>query len=241
MLAERCGLAAVELFDVVGSTMDEAHALAAGGAAAGTLVLADTQASGRGRNGKRWESPPRGIWMTLIERPGDASALDVLSLRAGLAAARSLDAFTPEPVRVKWPNDLYLDGAKLAGILVETRWRGERLDWVAIGIGINTSPPGGALASAGAAVEPGTARINILSAVVPELRLAAAVRGELTPAEMDEYAGRDLARGRTCVEPMRGRVSGIAPSGELLIELADSVARVRSGSLVLQEVIGADT
>ena len=232
-IAERCRLARVEIFDIVGSTMDEGHTLAAAGAEPGTLVLSNAQGAGRGRNGKRWESPPRGIWMTLIERPTDASALEVLSLRIGLATARSLDAFTSEPVRVKWPNDLYIDGGKLAGILVEARWRGDRLDWVAIGLGINMTLPSGDFATSATAVESGTARIDVLGALLPELRAASAMRGELTFEEMDEYAGRDLARGRTCTEPVRGRVVGIAANGELLVELADSIARVRSGSLIL--------
>jgi len=170
--------------------------------------------------------------MTVIERPVDPSALDVLSLRIGLATARSLDAFASEPVRVKWPNDLYVDDAKLAGILVEARWHGERLDWVAIGLGVNMDPtpeqPGAAV------LESGTSRTDVICGLMPELRAAAAMTGTLTPEEMDEYAARDLARGRMCVEPLRGRVVGIASSGELLVELADSIARVRSGSLVLE-------
>ena len=56
--------------------------------------------------------------MTLIERPNDAAAVDVLSLRLGLRAARALDRFAESPVRLKWPNDLYITDAKLAGILV---------------------------------------------------------------------------------------------------------------------------
>lgn len=231
-LAARGIVPRVELFDVVGSTMDIAHALAGEGAVAGTLVLADSQVAGRGRNGKRWTSPPRGIWMTLIERPDDPSALDVLSLRIGLAVARALDAFTTEPVRVKWPNDLYVDDAKVAGILVETRWRGERLDWVAIGLGINMETPPDQ--SRAAALEPGTSRVDVISALIPELRAAAAMHDVLTSSEMEEYAARDLARGRTCLEPLRGRVIGIASSGELLVELSDSIAHVRSGSLILQ-------
>lgn len=221
----------VELFDVVGSTMDEAHALASDGASAGTVILADSQSSGRGRNGKRWSSPPRGVWMTLIERPPDPSALDVLSLRIGLAAARALDTFAAEPVRVKWPNDLYVESAKLAGVLVEARWRGDRLDWVAIGLGVNMDQPPD---QAAAVLEPGTSRVDVICTLLPELRGSAAMSGPLTQDEMDEYAARDLARGRVCTEPVRGRVVGIAPTGELLVELADSVARVRSGSLVLQ-------
>ena len=231
-LAQRGSVERVELFGVVGSTMDEAHALAAEGAQAGTVVLADSQEAGRGRNGKRWTSPSRGVWMTLIERPMDTSAIDVLSLRIGLAAARALDTFTSEPVRVKWPNDLFVDDAKVAGVLVEARWRGERLDWVAIGLGVNMDPPPGQTRAA--TLEAGTSRVDVLCALIPELRAAAARSGMLSTEEMDEYAARDLARGRECVEPVRGRVVGIAASGELLVELADSVARVRSGSLILQ-------
>jgi BirA family biotin operon repressor/biotin-[acetyl-CoA-carboxylase] ligase len=230
-LATRAGVPRVELFDVVGSTMDEAHRCAAAGAVAGTLVLADSQSTGRGRNRKRWVSPPRGVWMTLIERPADASALDVLSLRMGLAAARALDAFSAEPVRLKWPNDLYVDDAKLAGILVEARWRGDRPDWVAIGLGVNMELPPDQPAAA--MLDPDTSRVAVICALGPELRTAAATPGMLTPDEMEEYAARDLARGRNCVAPVCGRVAGIATSGELLVELADSVARVRSGSLVL--------
>lgn len=169
--------------------------------------------------------------MTLIERPTDASAIDVLSLRIGLAAARALDTFTSEPVRVKWPNDLFVDDAKLAGVLVEARWRGERLDWVAIGLGVNMDPP--PEETRAATLEPGTSRVDVLCALLPELRAATARTGVLSAEEMDEYAARDLARGRECVEPVRGRVVGIAATGELLVELADSVARVRSGSLIL--------
>jgi BirA family biotin operon repressor/biotin-[acetyl-CoA-carboxylase] ligase len=231
-LAGRCGISRIELFTLVGSTMDEAHLLAAAGAEPGTVVLADAQAAGRGRNGKRWTSQPRGLWMTLLERPADPSALEVLSLRIGLAAARALDSFTSEPVRLKWPNDLYIDGEKLGGVLVETRWRGDHLDWVAIGLGINMDSP--LDETAAAAVDAGTSRVDVLCALLPELRSAASMLGALTPEEMDEYAARDLARGRQCTEPMRGRVVGIAPSGELLVELADSVARVRSGSLILE-------
>ncbi|HXF25228.1 MAG TPA: biotin--[acetyl-CoA-carboxylase] ligase [Gemmatimonadaceae bacterium] len=230
-LAERAKVPRVELFDVVGSTMDEAHALASDGAPAGTVILADSQSSGRGRNGKRWSSPSRGVWMTLIERPPDPSALDVLSLRVGLAAARTLDTFAAEPVRVKWPNDLYVESAKLAGVLVEARWRGDRLDWVAIGLGVNMEQPPD---QAAAVLEAGTSRVDVVCALLPELRGSAGMSGPLTQEEMDEYAARDLARGRVCTEPVRGRVVGIAPTGELLVELADSVARVRTGSLVLQ-------
>src|SRR5262245_11512084 len=106
-------------YDEVGSTLDVAHEMAADGAEAGTLIVAKAQTAGRGRMGRTWRSEPgAGIWLTLIERPADASALEVLSLRVGLAMAPVLDAFTDAPIQLKWPNDLYLRDRKLAGILI---------------------------------------------------------------------------------------------------------------------------
>ncbi|MHB2034867.1 MAG: biotin--[acetyl-CoA-carboxylase] ligase, partial [Gemmatimonadaceae bacterium] len=121
-LAAMLGVPALELFDTVGSTLDVAHARAAEGAAAGTLILADEQTAGRGRQGRAWVSQrASGIWLTLIERPADPRAVDVLSLRLGLHAAAALAPFVHSPIGLKWPNDLYVDGRKLAGILVEAR------------------------------------------------------------------------------------------------------------------------
>jgi BirA family transcriptional regulator, biotin operon repressor / biotin---[acetyl-CoA-carboxylase] ligase len=91
-LARRLALPRVALFDEVGSTLDVAHAMAPD-APSGTLIVADEQTAGRGRHGRRWASAPGvGVWLTLIERPTDARALDVLSLRCGLYAAEALDA-----------------------------------------------------------------------------------------------------------------------------------------------------
>jgi biotin-[acetyl-CoA-carboxylase] ligase BirA-like protein len=230
-LAELIGAEQLHLFDSITSTMDVAHDLARGGAPAGTIVIADNQTAGRGRSGARWESEPgQGIWMTLIERPRDPSALDVLSLRVGLGAARALDLFATEPVRIKWPNDLFSEEKKLGGILIEARWRDLDLEWVAIGLGVNVRRP--AVIDA-ASLEPGTSRIEVLSELIPELRSAAGATGLLDDEEMAEFDGRDFARGKQCRQPAIGVVNGISPAGELLIALADSVVKFRSGSLVL--------
>ena len=228
------GLPRVELFASTTSTLDVAHRLAAEGAPAGTLIVADQQTAGRGRGGKNWASAPgAGLWLTLIERPSDTSGLDVLSLRVGLAAARALDRFAAEPIRLKWPNDLFIDRGKLAGILVEARWRESALEWVAVGLGINVRAPEGVDGSAW--LEPDTNRIDVLGELVPNVRAALAQAGPLSNDEMEEFAARDMARGRKCVTPALGRVAGISATGELLIALADSVARFRSGSLVLEK------
>jgi BirA family biotin operon repressor/biotin-[acetyl-CoA-carboxylase] ligase len=227
------GLPRVALYESTTSTLDVAHRLAADGATSGSLVIADEQTAGRGRGGKSWTSAPgAGLWLTLIERPADTSGLDVLSLRVGLAAARALDRFAAEPIRVKWPNDLYIEYGKLAGILVEARWRESSLEWVAIGLGINVRAPEGVQGSAW--LEPGTNRLDVLSELIPSVRAAVGQSGSLRKDEMEEFAARDLARGRKCVTPALGRVAGITPTGELLVTLADSVASFRSGSLVLE-------
>ena len=233
-LAETLGLPHVELMETTASTLDIAHRLADGGCRSGTLVIANHQTAGRGRSGGKWSSPAsRGLWMTIVERPVDTTGLEVLALRAGLRAARALDRFAPEPVRVKWPNDLYIDDRKLAGILIEARWREGRLEWVAIGVGVNvTAPDDMPLA---AELDPGTRRVEVLADLVPAIRTAATCAGKLKPIELIEWDARDMARGRQCTEPARGVVEGISPAGELLVALADSTARFRSGSLVLEQ------
>lgn len=230
-LARRLALPRVELFDGVSSTLDVAHAIAPE-APAGTLVLADHQTAGRGRHGRRWDSSPGvGIWLTLLERPTDGRALDVLSLRCGLRSAAALDDLAGGHVALKWPNDLYLRGRKLAGILIEMRWRGSSPDWVAIGFGLNVVPPELATATGLAA---GTSRLDALSRVVPALRESARITGHLDDDELRAWRARDLTFGCPVSAPTPGVARGIDTTGELLIETPGGiVSRHRTGSLTL--------
>lgn len=233
-IAARCSIPRVVLFGEVTSTLDIAHPLARDGAPEGTLILAERQTAGRGRSGRAWASEEgAGIWSTLIARPTDDAALDVLSLRVGLAAARALEAFTGDDIRLKWPNDLVLDGGKLGGILIESRWRGERVDWVAIGIGINCRVPRDVAQAR--ALPAGVDRITVLAALVPAVRAAAAARGALTAPELREYERRDWALGRRCSSPVAGVVRGIDARGALLVHTSAGDVAARSGSLVLEE------
>jgi BirA family biotin operon repressor/biotin-[acetyl-CoA-carboxylase] ligase len=179
--------------------------------------------------------------MTLVERPVDASGLDVLSLRVGLHVARALDDIAGASIRLKWPNDLMLPDGKLGGILVEVRWREQRPEWVAIGIGINVRLPrssGEASTRAAAALvadgRRGPDRLDVLRTVVPALRAAAADAGALRVQELQEFAGRDWARGRAVLAPHRGIVAGISSAGALLIETSGGTMACTSGSLVLE-------
>jgi BirA family biotin operon repressor/biotin-[acetyl-CoA-carboxylase] ligase len=235
-LALRLALPHVELLDTVSSTQDVAHQLAAADTPAGTLVLANEQTSGRGRHGRQWISNPgAGVWLTLVERPTDPASADVLSLRVGLALARALDQFASPPGRVhlKWPNDVYSAGRKLAGVLAEARWRDGAIEWVAVGVGINVVAPSDEPRAIGLAA--GTTRLDVLRAAVPLLRAAAAMQGHLAESELAEFAARDIAAGQGCVQPIVGRVAGIDRTGALLINTGSRIAAVRAGSLVLQE------
>jgi BirA family biotin operon repressor/biotin-[acetyl-CoA-carboxylase] ligase len=216
----------------VGSTLDVAHERAAAGAPAGTLILAEAQTAGRGRQGRAWASEPgAGIWMTLIERPTDRRALEVLSLRVGLAIAAALEPLLGEALRLKWPNDVYRGDGKLAGILVEARWRGSDPDWVAIGVGLNVRAPADQPRARGLE---GTrvSRNDVLEAIVPALRRAAALAGPLTGEELAAFTQRDLARNREITSPLHGRVIGIDDSGALLVLTASGQVAAQAGSLL---------
>ena len=231
-LAERLGVPAVLAFDQIGSTLDVAHRIGAS-AASGTLVLADEQTAGRGRQGRRWASAPgAGIWLTLIERPTDARALDVLSLRCGLYAAEALDGLAASRIDVKWPNDLYVGGRKLAGILIETRWRGTAPDWVAVGMGLNVRTPA---VDTGVGLEAGVSRVAVLELLVPALRRAAAASRHLDEAELARWAVRDVAAHRAVLTPASGRAAGISAEGELLVaDDTGALSRHRTGSLTFR-------
>ena len=227
------GVSRAEVHASVTSTLDIANDVAPS-APAGTLILADEQTAGRGTHGRRWTSPAgSGVWLALIERPHDPSALDVLSIRCGLFVAEALDGLATGPIGVKWPNDLYVGARKLAGVLIETRWRGAAAEWVAIGFGLNVRTPPLETATG---LADGRTRIDALVRLVPALRRAASAAGHLTRDELSRWAARDIARGRPISAPSSGTVDGVAPSGELLVRSDDGrVARHRTGTLTFAE------
>lgn len=146
--------------EVCGSTNDEARQLAQNGAPEGTLVWARRQEYGRGRRGRAWSSPEGNLFMSLVLRPavppGQAAQV---SFVAAVALGEAVSALIPGAPRLKWPNDVLIDGAKSAGILLESEpGRAGAVDWLVLGIGVNVHhfPPdleyqATSLAAAGAA------------------------------------------------------------------------------------------
>jgi len=121
------------------STNDVAREQARKGARGGFLVAASRQTRGRGRLGRAWESPPdQGLYVSILLRPDlateEAGKLTILSSVATVDAVEKVSGLRPQ---IKWPNDLVAGGRKLAGLLIETEPRGNRLAFAVIGIGLN--------------------------------------------------------------------------------------------------------
>jgi BirA family transcriptional regulator, biotin operon repressor / biotin---[acetyl-CoA-carboxylase] ligase len=124
----------------VGSTNDEARRLAGEGSPDGTLVWARSQNAGRGRYGRTWTSPPGNLYLSILLRPTCAPAAALqLGFVAAVALGEALDRrVAPAALAFKWPNDVLLNGRKIAGILLESATgAGGVLDWLIIGMGAN--------------------------------------------------------------------------------------------------------
>jgi len=136
-------LPAWRFYPVTASTNDEALAWAALGAPEGSVVVAETQTSGRGRAGRRWLShPDAGLAFSVIARPlpGEALHLSRFTAWGAVALAEALEEVYGVRAQVKWPNDVLLHGRKIAGVLAEAVWEGDSPVAVVVGIGLNLAP-----------------------------------------------------------------------------------------------------
>ncbi len=118
------------------STMDEAGKLGEGNAEEGAVVVAEVQNAGRGRQGRTWVSRPGNLLVSVLFRPS-LDALPFISIIGGIAAARAVRKVTGLEVRIKWPNDLLIDGRKIAGILAESAIAGDTVWYAVLGLGMN--------------------------------------------------------------------------------------------------------
>ena len=236
-LARRWGIPQCGVFRTLGSSLDAIHELGAQGAPAGTVVLAEEQTAGRGRDGRTWRSPVGGIWLGMLLRPPFPEA-GLLSLRTGLVLADVIDELLGNPrVQLKWPNDVLLDNRKLAGILSEARWQGDAPQWLGLGIGINVANeiPADLTAQAVALHEvlSDVRRIDVLDRLVPALRPLTTHHAPLTDFECAAFARRDWLRGRQIRTPLAGRAAGIRPDGALLVDTGAGTTMVQGGHVEL--------
>jgi BirA family biotin operon repressor/biotin-[acetyl-CoA-carboxylase] ligase len=224
----------------VGSTNDEAARLADSGAPEGTVVWAREQTGGRGRRGRRWVSPVGNLYSSTVLRPDcPAGRAAELGFVAALAVG---DIIAPgRQVRLKWPNDVLVDGGKIAGILLESVLsQAGQVQHVVAGIGVNVgfAPqlpemryPGSTL---GGSVEAALERLT--AALARRLaqwraegfeRVREAWLAQAGPlgAEVDVRLGNEL---------VRGRFAGLDREGALLLETAQGPRKIVSGELLGQ-------
>jgi BirA family transcriptional regulator, biotin operon repressor / biotin---[acetyl-CoA-carboxylase] ligase len=127
--------------DSVGSTMDPARTLGLEGATDGTIVLAGRQETGRGRKERNWSSKEGGLYCSVILKPGELplSYAYLVNFAAAAAVADTVECELSLPARVKWPNDVLINGKKIGGILLEVTGTASKTESIILGIGINVN------------------------------------------------------------------------------------------------------
>jgi BirA family transcriptional regulator, biotin operon repressor / biotin---[acetyl-CoA-carboxylase] ligase len=207
------------------------------------LVSADRQTAGRGRLGRAWQSDDASLTFSIaLPLPAELD-LSGLSLAVGCTVADVLDP-GGERIRLKWPNDLFLDGAKLGGILIETVPLPAQLRGVVIGIGLNLQPlPADADRSAFASGHAALQSLDAGATAAATLeRLAPALRALLADFEtlgfgpwQLAFSRRDMTAGqRVRVGAQSGIARGVSTLGELLLDTDAGIARVSTGELSLR-------
>lgn len=217
------------------STNDDAKRLAAEGAAEGTLVWADAQTAGRGRRGRRWQSPAGNLYGSLILRPPVPIAMaGQIGFAAALAITDALIELLPlgAAVSCKWPNDVLIGGRKAAGLLLETAARPDGATaWLVVGLGINVAShpaavefPATSLAAAG-----GTASVvHVLAAFCRHfLDRYVAWRDRGFAALRADWLARAAGLGqpirvRLDDRTLEGTFAGLDEEGALLLHSANS-------------------
>jgi BirA family biotin operon repressor/biotin-[acetyl-CoA-carboxylase] ligase len=208
------------------STNERAKQLAAAGAPHGTLVTAHEQTAGRGRQGRVWTAPPRSaVLMSVVLRELD----ERLPLTAAVAVCDAL----PAEAAIKWPNDVWIGGRKVAGILVEGR---PQDGWAVVGIGVNVTTPdfppelaetATSLRLAGIQDDPESVLASVLRSLDEWL-------GAPPARVLDAWRERDALKGqRVRWSGGEGVADGIDDSGALVVETPDGPVTLDAGEVHL--------
>ncbi len=250
----------IDILDECDSSNTQLMQRAEAGAPSGTVIVARRQTAGRGRRGRVWQSAPgRSLSFSLLWRFSEGVDLSGLSLMVGLALVRTLSRMGVCGLALKWPNDVLLEGRKLAGILIElsssAKVSEERRLAAVIGIGLNLRPmpPDSVPADqAIAALSDGLPSLpdgaelmaELLAALLAELhtQLSIFTREGFAPfreewQRYNAYADQAVQLLADFSPPLEGICRGVAEDGALLLETESGVQRIVNGEVSLRRVV----
>ena len=241
-------------FDSIDSINTKAQELAEKGYPSGTLVVADKQIAGKGRRGRNWESPSGcGIFMTLMLKPDiNPNNASMLTLVSALAVAKALADITGKDAKIKWPNDIVIDGRKVCGILTEMSAQFDYINNIVIGIGINVNNSSfpeeiSATASSLRLLSGGKKyrRAEIIEKIMEyfEKYYSIFLETEDLSALVNEYDAmlvnmKKQVKVLDPKEPFEGKAMGITKTGELIVDTWESRKLVSSGEVSVRGIYG---
>jgi BirA family biotin operon repressor/biotin-[acetyl-CoA-carboxylase] ligase len=220
-------------FAEVDSTQNVLRNLGRYGVNEGAVVVAKRQTAGRGRQGRQWDSPEGGLYMSLLFRPTSAANLQTLTVASSLAVVRGIEKATGLKTRIRWPNDVMVGGKKVAGVIAESSFTGEGLSFVMVGIGVNCN-------AKVTTVEPTNAATSLSEelgkeADIKELRQAILdAMGSIYDQRLGGADTMKLARG--AIGTLGKRVEVKTKSGKTIEGMAIDVEP--AGGLVLEQAEG---
>ena len=240
----------LSILKTVDSTNEEVKRRAANGEPEGLVVAAEEQTAGKGRLGRNWQShADGGVYFTILIRPElPPSDIASITLAAGYAVCLAVRSYTGCDARIKWPNDIIIGTKKVCGILTEMAAQSDRLDYVAIGIGINVNqskfPDEITDKATSLLLETGNKldRSDFLAAVIKQLdTVLNSFLVSLSITEFSDFKNLCATIGRTVsVErngvTLTGTADDITTKGELIINTGSQTISVNSGEVTVQGI-----
>lgn len=239
----------IVVFAETASTNDSAMQRGRQGAAGGLVIFAERQTAGRGRFGRAWASAShRGLWFSLLLRPTlPYSAWPRLTTWAAVSLAATIESSLGLPAAIKWPNDIYLTGRKIAGILAESGVDVNGQPFAVVGIGVNVNQTAGdfppELATKAASLGMVTGRFidrpTLAAHILRELDARLPQLASDFPDMIAEASRRSLLLGRWVQVQsghsiIEGRAEELDPEGQLLLRAADgSLNRLSAGEVTV--------
>ena len=237
----------VNFHNVVGSTNELAKEIALSGGEEGTVVVSNKQTRGMGRSARKWESSEGGLYLSVVLRPNvGREELSILPLISCLAISKAISTTCLIETSVKWPNDVLIDGKKVAGILTQTSIKDDKKDYVIVGMGINVNNPVKELShdirrksisiseAVGSDLDRGELLRNLLSFL--DLHYHGFLQGA-GPQLLEEWSDRCETIGRNVRiemidDTIRGSALGIDETGAIMVKQGLDMIRITSDDCI---------